>query len=128
MPKKILVLDDDDAVVDVLEAALEYANFTVRRGKESDIFEEIKDFNPDLVLIDYILEGINGGEICHQIKHNSQTCEVPVILISAYPKVLLSLGDYGCNAFIAKPFDLDELITQINRCIYEDEDRTKLTL
>lgn len=104
MTKKVLVLDDDEAVLEVLEAALQYANFDVRIADESsDILKDIEAFNPDVVLIDYLLQGINGGELCHQIKNNSKTAKLPVILISAYPRVLLSLGDYGCNAFMAKP-------------------------
>ncbi len=91
MAKRILILDDDKAVLEALEAALEYANFDVKTARESDdIFKDIEEFNPDLVLIDYLLRGINGGELCHQIKSNSRTAQLPVILISAYPRVLLS--------------------------------------
>lgn len=43
---------------------------------------------------------------------------IPAILISAFPRVLLSLGDYGCNAFIPKPFELLDLVEQINTCIH----------
>lgn len=121
MAKKVLVLDDDEAVLEVLEAALEYANFDVKTaGESNDIFKDIEEFNPDVVLIDYLLRGINGGELCHQIKTNSKTAQLPVILLSAYPRVLLSLGDYGCNAFMAKPFDLSDLVSQINNCITEE--------
>jgi DNA-binding response OmpR family regulator len=42
---------------------------------------------------------------------------IPVIIFSAFPKVLLSLGDYGCDAFIAKPFDLDNLLFHIEKCL-----------
>lgn len=117
--KKILVLDDDTAMLEVLEATLEYASFSVKTAVQSDaIFNEIKEFTPDLVLVDYILNGVNGGEICHQIKCNPDTSHIPVILISAFPRVLLSLGDYGCNAFIPKPFELLDLVEQINTCIH----------
>ena len=123
MTKKILILDDDEAVLEALEAALEYNKFTVKTAdKSDDIFKVIEEYKPDLVLIDYILTGINGGEICHQIKTNEATSHIPVILISAYPRVLLSLGDYGCDAFIAKPFDLSELVEQVNNCLHATED------
>lgn len=121
MTKRILILDDDEAVRDAMEAALEYARFTVKTVENSaHFFRELDGFKPDLVLIDYILPGINGGEICHQIKVAPHTQHLPVILISAYPKVLLSLGDYGCNTFIAKPFDLSELIQAVNSCLDMD--------
>lgn len=121
MSKRILILDDDDAILEVMEASLEYANFTVKIIDESkDVFSEIEEFQPDLILLDYILQGINGGEICHQIKTSPRTTGIPVILMSAFPRVLLSLGDYGCDAFIAKPFDLADLIQQVNICLLQD--------
>ena len=114
MKKNILVIDDDDSVRSVLEDILIYSDFNVKSASDTkDIFGTIKDFKPDLVLMDYILSGVNGGEICHQIKVNNQTAHLPVILISAYPKVLQSLGDYGCDQFIAKPFDIKALVDTV---------------
>ncbi len=118
MLKKILIFDDDEAVLEVLREVLEYANFEVKTATVCDnVFKDIEDFKPDLILMDYILKGINGGEICHQIKSNSKTSALPVILISAYPRVLLSLGDYGSDTFISKPFDLSDLLEKINSCL-----------
>jgi DNA-binding response OmpR family regulator len=118
MRKNILVIDDDESVRSVLEDILIYADFNVKSSSGANgIFDTIKDFKPDLVLMDYILLGVNGGEICHQIKINDQTAHLPVILISAYPKVLQSLGDYGCDEFIAKPFDLEQLVSCVNNCL-----------
>jgi DNA-binding response OmpR family regulator len=118
MNKKILVVDDDEAVLEMLEAVLDYSGFGVKGCKAADtIFDDIEDYKPDLILIDYILNGINGGEICHQIKTNSKTQNLPVVLISAYPRVLQSLGSYGCDTFIAKPFDITYLVDNINYCL-----------
>jgi CheY-like chemotaxis protein len=115
--KSILVVDDDQDVLAMLEEVLLYEDFKVKGVQQThDIFGAITDYKPDLVLMDYILSGINGGELCHQIKTNPQTADLPVILISAYPKVLESLGRYGCDAFIAKPFNISDLISGINNC------------
>jgi DNA-binding response OmpR family regulator len=109
-----LIIDDDEAVLDVMAEALQYEGFDVKTsGKADGIAGIIRVYQPDLLLIDYLLSGINGGEICHQLKIDVNTSQLPVIIISAYPKVLLSLGDYGCDKFIAKPFDLDYLIESI---------------
>ena len=109
--KKVLVIDDDEAVLDVMKEALTYEGFEVKiADKADDVQAMINTYQPDLLLIDYILKGINGGEICHQVKDNGREKKLPVIIVSAYPKVLTSLGDYGCDKFIAKPFDLDDLV------------------
>lgn len=118
MRKRILVIDNDEAVLDVLKEALSYDDFEVKAsGTAEHVWEDIAEFRPNLLLIDYILPGINGGEICHQVKSNQKTQGLPVIIISAYPRVLLSLGTYGCDKFIPKPFDLYDITAQINECI-----------
>lgn len=61
-----------------------------------------------------MLNGINGGELCHQIKSSGQNGGLPVMIFSAYPRVIQSLGFYGCNAFMPKPFDLSLLVAQVN--------------
>jgi DNA-binding response OmpR family regulator len=112
--KKVLVIDDDEAVLDVMKEALVYEGFEVKiADKADDIQGMISAYSPDVLLIDYILNGINGGEICHQLKENNSTGKLPVIIVSAYPRVLTSLGLYGCDKFIPKPFDLDDLVESI---------------
>jgi len=116
--QKILVLDDDRYILEVLEEALSYEQFEVKTATDIKSFFSLMDnYKPDLVLIDYLLKGINGGEVCHQIKKGEGTDCVPVIMMSAYPRVFQSLGTYGCDEFIAKPFDLYLLIDKVKKNI-----------
>jgi CheY-like chemotaxis protein len=116
--KKILIIDNDTDVLNIMQEVLNYAGYeVVIKEHTDDIVHLITEQKPDLLLIDFILNGINGGEFCHRIKTNPQTSSLPVIIMTAYTKVLLSLGDYGCNGYLAKPFDLDELINQVNRLL-----------
>jgi CheY-like chemotaxis protein len=113
--KKILIIDNDPAVLDMMQEALNYAGYEVSTAEDThDIFSLITEHDPDLLLIDFILNGVNGGELCHQLKVDPRTTRLPVIIVTAYTKMFLSLGDYGCNGYLAKPFDLDELISQVN--------------
>jgi len=115
MNKKILVIDDDSDIRELIETALTEAGFVVKALAEfDDIFKVIEEQKPDLILIDYLLRGINGGEFCSQIKHNPKTIQLPVILMSAHSRVLLSLGTYDCDEFIEKPFDIYNLISRLN--------------
>jgi DNA-binding response OmpR family regulator len=116
--KKVLLLDNDEDVLDVMHEVLTYEGFDVKCiGQTDNIFPEIESYHPDLIILDYILSGVNGGEICHQIKENKKTSDLPVVIMSAYPRVLQSLGDYGCDDFIPKPFDLDDFTERIQRLI-----------
>lgn len=97
--KRILVVDNDNDILDMMTEVLTYEGYEVKALIETnDIFPEILKYKPDVIILDHILNGINGGELCHQIKINNYTTDLPVILISAYPRVFNSLGNYGCNA------------------------------
>lgn len=112
--KKVLVIDNDPGCLDMMCEALVYEGFEAKcLERTGDILVDIEDFNPDLVIIDYILNGINGGELCSQIKRNPKTSGVPVIITSAYPRVFQSIGRYECNDFISKPFDLEDFSARI---------------
>jgi DNA-binding response OmpR family regulator len=116
MKRKILLIDDDSEVLDILTECFIEEGYDVKAiAQVDDIYPLIDEFHPDLVLTDYILSGINGGEFCTQIKMAYQN--LPVVILSAYPKVMLSLGTYNCDLFIPKPFDLFDLIKQVNSLV-----------
>lgn len=118
MQKRILVIDNDQDILEAVDAALSMKNYSVETSPfVEDIFQMIHDNNPDLILIDYLLFGINGGELCHMIKSEPSTSHLPVIIFSGYPRVIQSLGTYQCDAFISKPFDLDNFIAVIKECL-----------
>jgi two-component system phosphate regulon response regulator PhoB len=118
MSKQILIIEDDEDILQVLETVLAYNEFGVTGidGTE-DIFETIEKYKPDLVLTDYLLSGLNGGRICQLIKSNKDTCHLPVVLISAYPELAISFGKFGFDAFINKPFNIQELVDKIDELL-----------
>jgi DNA-binding response OmpR family regulator len=118
MNKRVLVIDDDNSILEVITEILGYSQFDVKALSDANmIFQTISQFNPNLILIDYFLSGVNGGEFCHQIKTNHSTAHIPVIIMSAYPRTFLSLGSYNCDMFIPKPFEMDDLINKIVVCV-----------
>jgi DNA-binding response OmpR family regulator len=122
MSKKVLVLDNDPQILDVMNEILTYEGFSVDVFEGADdILSLVEQCKPDLLIIDYILNGINGGEHCRRIKNYTRTCNLPVIIFSAYPKVLQSLGFYGCDAFIPKPFDLTDLVQKVTELVYNSK-------
>lgn len=120
MKNKILIIDDDSAILDVLTECFMDEGFEVKAvAHVDDIFDLIDAFHPNVVLTDYILTGVNGGEFCTQIKMVYQN--LPVVILSAYPKVMLSLGTYNCDLFVPKPFNVYELVRQVNGLIYNTQ-------
>jgi DNA-binding response OmpR family regulator len=114
MFKKILIVDDNIDMLGLLKEALEQEGYAVTTlSYTEDIIRNANEHQPDLVILDFLLAGINGGEHCHYLKTNALTAHIPVIMLSGYPRVLESLGDFGADAFIAKPFDLYNLTATV---------------
>lgn len=121
MDNRILVLDDDPGILQALDLSLTYCGFQVRPMLSGDnVFRMIDDFEPNLIIIDYLLSGKTGGEICQDLKNDPSKKNIPVIMLSAYPEAAQKNSEYGCDAFMSKPFDLNVLVTEIKSFINPD--------
>ncbi len=118
MAKQILIIEDDRDILQVLKTVLTFNEFSVAGiSKTDDIFATIEKYKPDLIITDYLLSGLNGGRIAQLIKGNEDTCHIPVMLISAYPALAASFGNFGFDAFINKPFNIGELVEKIEELL-----------
>jgi DNA-binding response OmpR family regulator len=118
MIKRILVLDDNQDILDIVHETLTYENFEVKStGESEDVIPLVEAFMPDLVILDYRVAGTNGGELCREIKSHPKFGNIPVIIFSAYISHDAELFAYGCDAIINKPFDLTELVEKVNNLI-----------
>jgi DNA-binding response OmpR family regulator len=115
MSKKILIIDDDPDILDILSLMLAEESYEVRTLSCGDtVFDDIKDFQPDLILMDVMLAGMDGRAICRSIKENHLTSFLPVILLSGTHDLDKSLDLPGApNDFVAKPFDIYHLLARI---------------
>ena len=115
---KILIVEDDEGIADMYREMFHMLGYHCKiRGTAREAQELVKEYHPNLIIIDYLLPEINGGELCSQIKNDAETCNIPVIICSAYSRVILSLGTYGCDAFIPKPFDLDDMTQTVENLL-----------
>ena len=131
-PFKILVVESDRRLYKKLSLCFNESGFDYRiySGIEN-IVPLILDFQPDLVLLEYLSPIMNGGELCIQIKENRLTQHIPVVIYSTFPHKMLSLGAYGHDCFIAKPFELTDLMRRIDVFLMRyrsDKKRTENTL
>ena len=118
MTKRILIVEDDYDILCILTDLLNGEGYEVAGINYTDsIVGSVLQHQPDLVILDFLLPGINGGELCHDLKTNEKTAELPVILISGYPRLVESLGSYGSDGFIAKPFDIDAVLHLVESCL-----------
>lgn len=125
--KKILVIDDELAIRDLIELVLKRENYQVRTAENGTIgLMEIESFQPDLVLLDLMLPDYSGYDVCREIVKKST---IPVIMLSAKSETIDKvLGlELGAEDYITKPFDNRELIARIKVVLrrYEPGDQIK---
>ncbi|MCJ8210278.1 response regulator [Mucilaginibacter sp. RS28] len=118
MPKKILIVDDNQDILEIVQETLTYEQFEVMATSNgADVIALAEEFNPDLVILDYRLGNITGGEICRNLKNMPRFENLPVIIFTAYVNKSEELFAYGCDDTIDKPFDLSELIYKVNNLV-----------
>ena len=105
-------MDDDKDILDVLQFILEDSVYEVDTLSDGHyLFEKIKAQEPDLILLDIMLGNLDGRDLCKEVKTKEETHDIPVILISASHNVAGAMNQNGApDAFLAKPFDINELL------------------
>lgn len=113
--KNILVIEDNHAILDVITLILQSEAYKVSGlNKSEDMMNHIDAFNPDLMILDIMLPDADGRELLSQIRTNPTTKHIPVLMISAkYTAETIQHGQHKPNGFIAKPFDIDDLLDKI---------------
>ncbi len=113
MSYKILIADDDPAIVDVLRLMLELEGYEVTHTYTGDILLNLIDQVPDLILLDINLGGHDGRELCRALKNADETKAIPVLMISANYNIGSSAKNSGADDFVPKPFDMDVLLGKV---------------
>lgn len=116
MPKRILIADDDPGIVDAVEMILDFHGYHVSSTYNGTDVLEIKDY-PDVLLLDIWMSGCDGRDICRALKANEDTMHIPVLMISASKDIQQSAMASGANDFLAKPFDMQELLSKIEKLL-----------
>lgn len=114
--KRILIIDDEIYILHVLEFSLSMEGYRViSAASGEEALGKIESDPPDLIVLDVMMPGMDGHEVCRRLKQDERTCEIPIIFLSARD----GAGDrqtgieLGANAYITKPFSPQQLIDQI---------------
>jgi CheY-like chemotaxis protein len=118
--KTILIVDDNDDIVTTYRVVLDRMGYSVvvaRNGLEClDMIDEVK---PDLVILDVLLPGLSGSEVCRSIKETAKTTAIPVIAITASVsgETRRRMSEVGADDFLLKPIDVSDLNRVIKQFI-----------
>ena len=112
----ILIIDDEPAIRGMIRDSLELAGYTCSEAEEGiSGHSRVIDTRPDLILLDWMLPGINGIELARRLKRDETSAEIPIIMLTAKSEEDNKITglDAGADDYITKPFSTRELISRI---------------
>ncbi|MPS66762.1 MULTISPECIES: response regulator [Chryseobacterium] len=118
--KKILIFDDDAAILEVVTIIFEENGYEVRISETShDILEKVAECRPDVILMDNWIPKIGGVEATKILKNNEEFKHIPVIYMTANNNIAALASEALADDYISKPFDLDDLEEKVAKYIIE---------
>ncbi len=105
-----MIADDDPGILDAVGIMLEYEGYEVQSTPDGAALLTMDGGFPDLLLLDIWTSGVDGRDICKQLRQNERTARIPIVLISASKDIEHSAMDAGADDFLAKPFEINDLL------------------
>jgi DNA-binding response OmpR family regulator len=112
--KKVLIVEDDIDILDLLEMILRDNGYAVIKINREISIKEIIGISPHMIIIDFLLPHRLGNELCLELKDNQYTSHIPIILYSAVNNLKGIADQSGADAYIEKPFDVNDIINMVN--------------
>lgn len=112
---KVLVVDDDPDIGMMLKLMLEFKGYSVtvlEKGEEA--IDTLKGNSIKMAIIDMLLSGMNGTDICRTIRQEPSIADCAVLMISAHPNAKEICMEAGADEFVAKPFDMNDILSKVD--------------
>jgi DNA-binding response OmpR family regulator len=111
----ILVLDDDPDICTMIKMVLDYYGHSAMEADNEEAAKNIiSSNNVGLIIMDMLLSGADGTDICRRLKKDLQTSSIPILMFSAHPTARETCLAAGANDFISKPFEMSDMMGKVN--------------
>ena len=120
--EKILVIDDEPQLVDMVKMRLEANNYEVITAYDGEeAFRKAKEIKPDLIILDLMLPKIDGYKVCRMLKFDERYRKIPIIMFTARAQEsdMQMAKDVGADGYITKPFEPEVLLSKIRELLEE---------
>lgn len=115
MPRTVLLIEDDEDIIQIIQYILAEIGCQVILGTPETYRKVIEEYQPNVILLDYWIYSTLGSEICIELKSNTSTKDIPVILTSAVNNVEEVAKECEADDILAKPFDIDDLTAKVEK-------------
>ena len=120
MRRKILVVEDDADQLEVIRLVLEKAGFAIGTAANgSDALVKTRSISPDLIILDLMLPGLNGFDICEILRKDPLTASVPIVMLTGLCSQFGRLAglESGASEFLTKPYKVEELVSKVDKLL-----------
>ena len=118
---RILIVDDDQTIGLMLKDILEFSDHNVTVSQQPKLTKEnILKHDIELILLDKLISGVDGTDVCAELKADDEVAHVPIIMMSALHNVGDLCKSVGAVEFIPKPFDMDTLLNRVSEVLARD--------
>lgn len=115
---KILIVDDNKDICLLIENILLAEGYDIQScSNPSEFQEKLKNAKPELIITDMLMSGFDGRTLTKEIKNNSETADIKVMLMSAHPDAEQIGKEIYADDFLAKPFEIDDLVDKVERLL-----------
>jgi phosphoserine phosphatase RsbU/P len=129
MATRILIVDDEANVSNMLARVLRRAGYRVTMaGDGAEALEKMKGEPPDLIVLDWVMPGMDGLEALHRIRANAETAHIPVLMLTAKARLEDKMASFtrGADDYVSKPFELSEVLARVQALLKRTQ-QTRLT-
>jgi CheY-like chemotaxis protein len=119
MPKKIMIVDDEEDIRISVSQILEVCGYDVIKAANGmDCLQKLEQELPDLVILDIMMPGMNGWDVAARIKENEQWSKIPIVFLTAKgDEMSIGMGSLASEEYIVKPFDVVKLKDSVQRIL-----------
>jgi two-component system phosphate regulon response regulator PhoB len=119
MTRPVLIIEDDPDIAEVLSYGLESNNFETRvaNNGEDGLTAALDRHNPpSIILVDLLLPGMSGYELCRRLRNEASTCRTPIVIVTAKTsdKDIATSVELGVDDYIVKPFSVREVVRRVS--------------
>ena len=115
---KILIIDDDPSIGEMLKDVLEFSGYQVVYSKKPhEAEDDIETHKVDLVLLDKLMSGVDGTDVCMRLKKNERVAQIPVVMMTALHDAKNICMEAGATDFISKPFEMQTLLETLKNVL-----------
>lgn len=129
MSKRILIVDDEPDVVDLIEINLKALGFQISTASDgASALDKVQSKRPDLIILDLMIPSISGLEVCKTLKKNSETASIPIIMLTAKSEEVDRIVglELGADDYVTKPFSPRELALRVQSVLRRGTEKVTL--